>query len=122
MGIASSLETLCGQAYGARQYEMLGIYLQRGLFVLHITAIPFALVYAYMDQILVGLGQNQAISSEAGKFARWMIPALFAQASAQLSIRFLQAQSRVYPMMEYMQLDQCGFALYVCGLLSILPV
>jgi MATE family multidrug resistance protein len=99
MGFASSLETLCGQAYGAKQYEMLGIYLQRGLFVLHITAIPFAFVYGYMGQILVCLGQTRTISYEAGKFARWMIPALFAQASAQPLIRFLQAQSLVYPMM-----------------------
>jgi MATE family multidrug resistance protein len=99
MGIASSLETLCGQSYGAKQYEMLGIYMQRGLFVLHITAIPFAFLFGYMGQILAGLGQNKTISCEAGKYARWLIPALFAQASAQVLIRFLQTQSLVYPLM-----------------------
>lgn len=99
MGFASSLETLCGQAFGAKQYEMLGIFLQRGLFVLHIIAIPFAFVYGYMGQILVCLGQNRTIAYEAGKFARWMIPTLFAQASSQPLIRFLQTQSLVYPMM-----------------------
>lgn len=41
--MASALETLCGQAYGAKQYHMLGIYLQRSwiilpLFFLHITS------------------------------------------------------------------------------------
>ncbi|KAI4337650.1 hypothetical protein L6164_016036 [Bauhinia variegata] len=28
LGMASALETLCGQAYGAKQYHLLGIYLQ----------------------------------------------------------------------------------------------
>ena len=99
LGIASSLETLCGQAYGAKQYEMVGIYLQRGLFVLYAAAIPLAFVYGYMGQILAGLGQNKDISYEAGKYARWLIPTLFAQASAQPLIRFLQTQSLVYPML-----------------------
>lgn len=34
LGMASALETLCGQAYGAKQYHMLGIYLQRSWLVL----------------------------------------------------------------------------------------
>ncbi|KAL8506432.1 hypothetical protein ACS0TY_017352 [Phlomoides rotata] len=29
LGMASGLETLCGQAYGARHYHMLGVHLQR---------------------------------------------------------------------------------------------
>ncbi|KAK2992074.1 hypothetical protein RJ640_023457 [Escallonia rubra] len=31
LGMASALETLCGQAYGAKQYHMLGVYMQRFL-------------------------------------------------------------------------------------------
>uniref|UniRef100_A0A0D3B0H5 Protein DETOXIFICATION n=1 Tax=Brassica oleracea var. oleracea TaxID=109376 RepID=A0A0D3B0H5_BRAOL len=29
LGMASALETLCGQAFGAKKYDMLGVYLQR---------------------------------------------------------------------------------------------
>ena len=35
--MGSAVETLCGQAYGAHKYEMLGIYLQRATIVLTVT-------------------------------------------------------------------------------------
>lgn len=98
MGMASGMETLCGQCFGAKQYQMLGLYLQRGLILLNTTAIPFAFIYGYMGKILVGLGQDKVISQEAGNYARWLIPTLFAHASSQPLIRFLQTQSLVYPM------------------------
>ncbi|XP_058091628.1 protein DETOXIFICATION 16-like isoform X3 [Magnolia sinica] len=37
MGMGSALDTLCGQAYGAEQYHMLGIHMQRAMVVLTIT-------------------------------------------------------------------------------------
>ncbi|WCJ40098.1 MATE efflux family protein [Euphorbia peplus] len=37
MGMASALDTYCGQSYGAKQYSMMGIHMQRAMFVLIIT-------------------------------------------------------------------------------------
>ncbi|KAK0578835.1 hypothetical protein LWI29_016957 [Acer saccharum] len=34
LGMGSAVETLCGQAYGAHKYEMLGVYLQRSTVLL----------------------------------------------------------------------------------------
>ncbi|KAG4381250.1 hypothetical protein GLYMA_15G107100v4 [Glycine max] len=45
LGMGSAVETLCGQAYGANKYEMLGIYMQRAIIVLTITGIPLTVVY-----------------------------------------------------------------------------
>lgn len=42
MGMASTLQSLCGQAYGAKQYHPLGNYLQRELFVLYVVCIPIS--------------------------------------------------------------------------------
>ncbi|CAI0385055.1 unnamed protein product [Linum tenue] len=39
LGMASALETLCGQSFGAKQYHMLGVYLQRSWIVLIMCAI-----------------------------------------------------------------------------------
>ncbi|CAI0422075.1 unnamed protein product [Linum tenue] len=36
LGMASALETLCGQAYGAKKYYMMGVYMQRSWIVLFI--------------------------------------------------------------------------------------
>ncbi|KAL7242800.1 hypothetical protein ACSBR1_015232 [Camellia fascicularis] len=40
LGMGSAVETLCGQAYGAHKYGMLGIYLQRSTILLMATGIP----------------------------------------------------------------------------------
>jgi MATE family multidrug resistance protein len=44
-GLASAMETLCGQAYGAKQYELLGIYLQRATFIILIAAVPVGILW-----------------------------------------------------------------------------
>ncbi|KAL8545681.1 hypothetical protein ACS0TY_005714 [Phlomoides rotata] len=49
--------------------------------------------------ILVSLHQDHEIAHGAGKFNRWMIPAIFAYAILQRLIRFLQTQHIVVPMM-----------------------
>lgn len=98
LGLATALETLCGQAYGAKQYHMLGIYVQRAVFVLYLVALPIAVVWWNMDSVLLFLGQDPAISKLAGVYARYMIPMIFAVATLQPLVKFLQTQSLVLPM------------------------
>ncbi|KAI3844287.1 hypothetical protein MKW92_023034 [Papaver armeniacum] len=99
MGMASALDTLCGQSYGARQYHMLGIHMQRGMFVLLLVSIPLAFVLANTGRILIAVGQDPEISAEAGVYARYMIPCLFGYGLLQCHVRFLQTQNIVFPMM-----------------------
>nr|XP_048329480.1 protein DETOXIFICATION 16-like isoform X2 [Ziziphus jujuba var. spinosa] len=99
MGLSSALETLSGQAYGAKQYHMLGIHMQRAMFVLLIVSIPLAVIWANTRSILTLLGQDAEISAEAGQCARIMIPSIFAYGLLQCFIRFLQAQNIIFPMM-----------------------
>ncbi|GLT60380.1 hypothetical protein SLA2020_331480 [Shorea laevis] len=101
MGMASALDTLCGQSYGAKQYHMLGIHMQRAMFVLVLVSIPLAIIWANTRSILVLLGQDQDIAKEAGIYARFMIPSLFAYSLLQSLSRFLQTQNIVYPMMLF---------------------
>ncbi|GER37081.1 MATE efflux family protein [Striga asiatica] len=99
MGMASALDTLCGQSYGAKQYHMLGIHMQRAMFVLLLVCMPLAFIWANTGTILTALGQNPQISKEAGLYARFMIPAIFAYALLQCQVKFLQTQNIVFPMM-----------------------
>ncbi|XP_068637246.1 protein DETOXIFICATION 16-like isoform X2 [Aristolochia californica] len=98
LGLGSALDTLCGQAYGAKQYHMLGIHMQRALFVILLVSVPLAVIWMYMGLILMVLGQDPEISSGAELYARWMIPSLFAYGFLQCLVKFLQAQGIVYPM------------------------
>jgi MATE family multidrug resistance protein len=97
--MATALDTLCGQAYGAKKYRLLGIYLQRGLIVLNLSAIPFALIYLYMGEILQWLGQDPDIAEGAGQYTRYLIPALFGTAVAQCYSHFLLSQTLVLPIL-----------------------
>lgn len=97
--MGSALETLCGQAYGAKQYHMLGVHTQRAMLTLPALSIPLALIWYYTSTILIALGQDHEISTEAGVFNRWMIPGLFAYGLLQCLNRFLQTQNNVIPML-----------------------
>ena len=93
--MGSALDTFCGQSYGARQYNMLGTHTQRAIIVLMLMGVPLAFILAFTGQILISLGQNPEISSEAGLYAQWLIPGLFAYGLLQCVTRFLQTQNIV---------------------------
>ncbi|KAG0500124.1 hypothetical protein HPP92_000196 [Vanilla planifolia] len=99
MGMGGALETLCGQAYGAKQYNMLGVQLQKAILVLMTSCIPVAFLWYFTGEILLFLHQDPSISETAGIYARWMLPSLFAYGIVQCEIRFLQAQNIVTPLM-----------------------
>ncbi|KAG1334819.1 Protein DETOXIFICATION 16 [Cocos nucifera] len=85
--------------YGAKQYHMLGIHIQRAMLVLLLASIPLAFIWAYTSQILMAVGQNPEISMEAGLYACLLIPGLFAYGLLQCYVRFLQTQNIVFPML-----------------------
>jgi len=97
--MASGLETLCGQAYGAQQYQKLGIHMYRAIFSLLLVCLPISFIWISMGKLLSFIGQDPLISLEAGKFTVWMIPGLFAYATVQPLMKFLQSQSLILPML-----------------------
>nr|POE63768.1 protein detoxification 16 [Quercus suber] len=99
MGMASALDTLCGQSYGAKQYHMMGIQMQRAMFVLLLVSIPLAIIWVNTRSLLILFGQEHDIATAAGEYACFMVPSLFAYAFLQCLVRFLQTQNIVFPMM-----------------------
>ncbi|KAJ3674872.1 hypothetical protein LUZ60_005488 [Juncus effusus] len=97
LGMGSAVETLCGQAYGAQKYEMLGVYLQRSTVLLMATGIPLTILYAFSKPILILLGESPDIASAASKFVFGLIPQIFAYAANFPIQKFLQSQSIVAP-------------------------
>ncbi|GLT86505.1 hypothetical protein SLE2022_046420 [Rubroshorea leprosula] len=98
LGMGSALETLCGQAVGVGQLDMLGVYMQRSWIILNSTAILLTFIYIFAAQLLKLIGQTESISRAAGTFAVWMIPQLFAYAVNFPIAKFLQAQSKIMVM------------------------
>ncbi|KAE8075713.1 hypothetical protein FH972_014406 [Carpinus fangiana] len=97
LGMGSAVETLCGQAYGAQKYEMLGIYLQRSTVILTVAGFLLSIIYFFSKPILIFLGQSPEIASAAAVFVYGLIPQIFAYAVNFPIQKFLQAQSIVAP-------------------------
>ncbi|KAK2653950.1 hypothetical protein Ddye_013806 [Dipteronia dyeriana] len=95
LGMGSALETLCGQAFGAGQVHMLGIYLQRSWVILLVSCVILLPVYCFATPVLKLLGQEDDIAERAGKFTILLIPQLFSLALNFPTQKFLQAQSKV---------------------------
>ncbi|XP_027363112.1 protein DETOXIFICATION 12-like [Abrus precatorius] len=98
-GMASGLETICGQAYGAQQYQRIGIQTYNAIFSLLFVCLPLSFLWISMERILVSIGQDPQIAHEAGKFIIWLLPALFAHAILQPLVRYFQMQSLLLPML-----------------------
>eukprot|EP01018_Ginkgo_biloba_P028673 Gb_13391 [translate_table: standard] len=92
LGMASALDTLCGQAYGARQYHMLGVYLQRSWIVVSGCAVLLLPMYIFATPILKLLGQPDDIAELSGTVSIWLIPLHFAQVFSCTLQRYLQSQ------------------------------
>ncbi|CAN4094184.1 unnamed protein product [Withania somnifera] len=73
LGMGSAVETLCGQAFGAKKYDMLGVYLQRSSVLLTVTGILLTIVYIFCKPILIFLGQTERIASAASVFVYGLI-------------------------------------------------
>ncbi|CAE5957536.1 unnamed protein product [Arabidopsis arenosa] len=98
MGLSSALDTLSGQAYGAKLYRKLGVQTYTAMFCLTLVCLPISLLWFNMGKLLVILGQDPSIAHEAGRFAAWLIPGLFAYAVLQPLIRYFKNQSLITPL------------------------
>nr|XP_024390353.1 protein DETOXIFICATION 16-like isoform X3 [Physcomitrium patens] len=103
-GLASALETLCGQAHGAKQYDLLGIYLQRAVFILTLVALPIGLVWLNMARILVAVGEDPVIAEAAQTFTYLLYPILIMFGVLMPLIKFFQTQGAVFQLMVSMGL------------------
>ncbi|WZZ85294.1 protein DETOXIFICATION 27 [Brassica napus] len=92
LGMASALETLCGQAFGAKKYHMLGVYMQRSWIVLFFCCLLLLPTYLFTTPVLKFLGQPDDIAELSGVVSLWAIPLHLSFALSFPLQRFLQCQ------------------------------
>ena len=90
--MSSATETLCGQAFGAKQYHMMGIYLQTSWLIDVTIATIMAPLFIFATLILKFLGQEDDIAMVAQSFGLWFIPILYCFVLGPTLQMFLQAQ------------------------------
>ncbi|XP_022769619.1 protein DETOXIFICATION 9-like [Durio zibethinus] len=114
-GLCGALDSLNGQAYGAKQYHKIGSCTYCALIsTLHFVSV--CLVWMYTDKILVLVGQDAHVAVIACRYSMWLIASLSAYAILQSQVRFLQSQSLVLPIF-FISLATLCFHVPVCWVL-----
>ncbi|KAI4308149.1 hypothetical protein L6164_031253 [Bauhinia variegata] len=98
LGMASAVQTVCGQAYGAGKLSAMGIICQRAIILQLGAAVLLTFLYWFSGDILKAIGQSESIAAQGQIFARGLIPQLYAFAISCPMQRFLQAQNIVNPL------------------------
>ena len=105
-GLAMGMEPICGQAFGAKRYKLLGLSLQRTVLLLMFTSIPISFLWLNMKKILLFCGQDEAIAREAQSYLLYSLPDLL-------------AQSLLHPLRIYLRTQSITLPLTFCATLSI---
>lgn len=91
-GLATSLDTLCAQAYGSGNKHLVGLYCQRMTLFLLCLTIPIAVLWMNSEYIIMQLVNEAEIASLASSYLHVLILALPGYAVFETGKRFLQAQ------------------------------
>ncbi|XP_042483304.1 protein DETOXIFICATION 20-like isoform X2 [Macadamia integrifolia] len=94
LGMGSAVETLCGQAFGARHYHMMGIYLQRSWVVLLTTSTILLPFFIFSSSILRLIGQEEELLAAAENISLWFIPIMYTFTFSMTMQMYLQAQQK----------------------------
>ncbi|XP_047938933.1 protein DETOXIFICATION 21-like isoform X2 [Salvia hispanica] len=94
LGMVNGVGTLCGQAFGAKQYHKLGVYLQQSCIILLVASALLTPMFIFAAPILKALGQDHQIADVAGDFALWFVAVSFLYAVLYSCNSFLQSQSK----------------------------
>ncbi|GAX72839.1 hypothetical protein CEUSTIGMA_g294.t1 [Chlamydomonas eustigma] len=97
VGLASGMETMCGQAYGAQNYKMLGLVMQRALLVCWGACIPITLFLSHSKPALLLMSLPPEVADGASRYLLLMTPALFANALSSVLNRYLTSQRIMIP-------------------------
>lgn len=92
--MSSATETLCGQAFGAKHYHMLGIFLQRSWLVDLISLTLFLPVLIFATPIFKLLGEEDSIAIAAGEISFGFIIFLYSMVFSMTIQMYLQAQQK----------------------------
>ncbi|KAK0715724.1 mate-domain-containing protein [Lasiosphaeris hirsuta] len=90
-GLATSLDTLCAQAYGSGHKQLVGLQLQRMLYFLALLLFPIAAIWWNAERILASMIEPDS-AALAGQYLRILVLGAPAYAAFEAGKRFVQAQ------------------------------
>jgi MATE family multidrug resistance protein len=97
IGINSTLDSMCSNAFGAKMYNLLGWYLNRALIILTLLFIPICIIVLFMTKILLCFGQDPVIAEHTGLFLKGLLPGMLFFMYTDACRRFMHSQGVIAP-------------------------
>lgn len=91
-GLATSLDTLCAQAYGSGKKKLVGLQMQRMVYFLWALTIPIGIVWLLADKILMIIVPEAEVARLAGLYLKIVLLGAPGYACFEAGKRFMQAQ------------------------------
>lgn len=91
-GLATSLDTLCAQAYGLGKKEQVGLHLQRMVLFMLLVTLPIGAVWLSSGWILAALVPERELALMAGRYLSILLAGAPGYAIFEAGKRFTQAQ------------------------------
>ncbi|KAF1976178.1 MATE efflux family protein [Bimuria novae-zelandiae CBS 107.79] len=91
-GLATSLDTLCAQAYGGGRKEQVGLHMQRMVVFMLLLTVPIGAVWLCSGWILAALVPEKELAYMAGRYLRILLAGAPGYAIFEAGKRFTQAQ------------------------------
>jgi multidrug resistance protein, MATE family len=91
-GLATSLDTLCAQAYGSGNKKLVGLQMQRMVYFLWVMTIPIGIVWLAGTQILEAIVPEKEIAALAGLYLKIVLAGAPGYAAFESGKSFVQAQ------------------------------
>ncbi|KIY01773.1 uncharacterized protein Z520_01911 [Fonsecaea multimorphosa CBS 102226] len=91
-GLATSLDTLCAQAYGSGRKKLVGLQMQRMVYFLWTITIPIGIIWLLAESILLALVPEPEVAKLAGLYLKVVLLGAPGYAAFESGKRFVQAQ------------------------------
>lgn len=91
-GLATSLDTLCPQAYGSGRKKLVGLQVQRMVYFLWCITIPIGIVWLNARSILIRIVPNPDVALLASRYLKIILIGAPGYACFESGKRYLQAQ------------------------------
>ena len=97
-GMATALDSLCAQSYGAKQYQRCGLHTQRAILILTVFSLPCIAVWWQAEWILHNiLFIPSVIAFHAGRWTRTLSAGLWPLIAFECLKKLMQARNIVWP-------------------------
>ncbi|CDH12797.1 uncharacterized protein ZBAI_04583 [Zygosaccharomyces bailii ISA1307] len=92
LGLATCLDTLCPQAYGAGHYALVGLYFQKCVAISAVAALPVSSVWLFSKPLIGLLAKDAEVVHIASRYLKCMVGCVPGYIVFECGKKYLQAQ------------------------------